>query len=35
MQGNPQDFNSKYEQIREIRTTQHAVIYLVRSKENG
>lgn len=34
MEGNPQDFISKYEEIKDIMTTQYAKITLVRSIEN-
>jgi hypothetical protein len=34
MESNPQDFISKYDELKEIRTTPYAKIFLVRSREN-
>ena len=35
MENNPQDFDSKYEEIKDICKTQYARISLVRSLQNG
>ena len=34
MVSNPQDFVSKYDELKEIRTTPYAKIFLVKLREN-